>query len=234
MPNACPSAAVWFLTLKCRARSTESAAVDGEPRSRAAKEGPAQSARQDTALDMTRPLDHLTRITILSAMAWLLLASTAAATSLTAFGDHRFEDHSGENHSNEFLDGIDLSGGSVVGINLRFSSLVGGTFVGTDFTNANLRNTDFTGADLTDAIFSAGANLRDADFTNAVIVGIDLTGVNVQNTIFTGAIYDATTILPFDPVAAGMTPVPELSPVLLIGFGLMGIAGASRPRPTMA
>jgi len=147
-------------------------------------------------------------------------------------GSYQFEDHSNENHSGETLDGIDLSYGSFVGTNLRNSTLTSGAFIQTDFSNANLRGTDLAGADFTDAIFNSSANLGDANLTNSVLIGVDLTGVNVRNAIFVGASYDATTILTFDPVAAGMVPVPELSTLtlLLIGFMAMAYPKASAAR----
>jgi len=138
------------------------------------------------------------------------LASDANASPLVAGMSYPFEDHSGENHSNENLDGIDLSFGSFAGTNLRDSSLIAGILIQTDFSGSNLSNVNLQNADLTDAIFTSGVNLRDADLTGAVLIGIDLTGVNVRNAIFIGAFYDASTILPFDPAAAGMVAVPGL------------------------
>ena len=86
-------------------------------------------------------------------------------------------------------------------------------------------------ADLTDAIFSSGTNLRDADLTSATLIGIDLTGVNVGNAIFVGASYDSTTILTFDPVAAGMVYVPEMSALILITSGLLILAALKHEAP---
>ena len=178
----------------------------------------------------------LTRTSILfciiaAAASFCLLAGQSFAAPLTAGGSYPFEDHSSENHSGEILDGIDLSYGSFDGSNLRFTSLVSGVFVETNFSGTNLRDTNFTGADLTDAIFSPAANLGDANLTNAVLIGVDLTGVNVRNAIFVGASYDATTILSFDPLAAGMVPVPELSPLTLVLLGLMALAGLKSNSP---
>jgi hypothetical protein len=160
-----------------------------------------------------------------------LFAGSSFAGPLTAGGSYPFEIHAGENHSGRALDGIDLSFGSFATSNLRYSSLIGGVFVETDFSGTNLRDTDFSGSDLTNAIFSPAVNLSDANLTNTVLIGVDLTGVNVRNAIFVGAAYDATTILDFDPVAAGMVPVPELSPLTLVLLGLMAMAGLRTSRP---
>jgi len=148
----------------------------------------------------------------------------AHASPLLAGGWYQNEDHSGENHANENLDGIDLSFVSFASTNLKDSSLIAGIFIQTDFSGSNLSNVNLQNADLTDAIFTSAVNLRDADLTGAVLIGIDLTGVNVRNAIFIGAFYDASTILPFDPAAAGMVAVPELSPLTLIVFGLLVLA----------
>lgn len=150
----------------------------------------------------------------------------ADASPLLAGGSYQYEDHSGENHANVNLDGIDLSFGSFAGTNLKDSSLIAGIFIQTDFSGSNLSNVNLQNADLTDAIFTSGVNLKDADLTGAILIGIDLTDVNVLNAIFIGAFYDASTILPFafDPVAAGMVAVPELSPLTLILFGLLVLA----------
>ena len=151
-------------------------------------------------------------------------ASDANASTLFAGGSYQFEDHSNDNHSGEILDGIDLSFGSFASSNLRNASFIAAVFEQTDFSDANLLNVDLMGADLTDAVFNSGTILKNADLSGAVLVGIDLTGVNVQNAIFIGALYDSTTILPFDPVGAGMVVIPELSPMTLMGFGLLILA----------
>jgi len=89
-------------------------------------------------------------------------------------------------------------------------------------------NTNFQDADMTDAIFSSNTILKDANLSGAILIGVDMTDINVQNAIFIGAIYDSTTILPFDPVAAGMVAVPELSPLTLVMSGLMILAAMKR------
>jgi len=177
---------------------------------------------------MKRTPSHylLCTLTLLGSVFWMTVP--AFAGPLTAGGSYQFEDHSGENHRNETLDGIDLSFGTFAGTNLSGTSLIGAVFVQTDFTGANLRGTNFTRANLTDATLSPGVNLRNANLTNANLVGVDLTGINITNAIFVGAAYDATTILTFDPVAAGMTPVPEQSPVLFLLLGLTTFAGIAR------
>lgn len=151
-------------------------------------------------------------------------SSDVHASPLLAGMSYQYEDHSGENHSNETLDGIDLSFGSFASSNLRNSSFIAAVFVETDFSGSNMSGVNLQNADLTDAIFSSGTNLRDADLTSAILIGIDLTGVNVGNAIFVGASYDSSTILTFDPVAAGMVYVPEMSPLALITSGLLILA----------
>jgi hypothetical protein len=155
--------------------------------------------------------------------------SDARASTLLPGSSHQFEDHSGDsgdNHSNQTLDGIDLSFGSFANTNLRNSILIAGVFVQTDFSGANLSNVNLQNANLTDATFSPGTNLNNSDLTGANLIGIDLTGVNVRNAILIGAIYDSSTVLPFafDPVARGMVPIPETSPLLMMMLGLMTLS----------
>jgi hypothetical protein len=148
-----------------------------------------------------------------------------ASTLLPAGSSHQFEDHSGENHSSDLvLDGIDLSFGSFANTNLQKLSLIAGVFVQTDFSGANLSKANLQNADLTDAIFSPGTNLNNSNLTGANLIGIDLTGVNVNKTIFIGAIYDSSTVLPFDPVAREMVPVPEKSPLLMMMLGMLTLS----------
>ena len=161
--------------------------------------------------------------------------SDAHATTLVPGSSYQYEDHSGENHSNQILDRIDLSFGSFANTNLKDSSLIAGVFVQTDFSNTNLSNVNLQSADLTNATISSGVNLSDSDLTGAILIGIDLTGVNVRNAIFIGAIYDSSTVLPFDPVAAGMVPIPEMSPLLMMMLGLLVLSTLKcelRHRPT--
>jgi hypothetical protein len=157
-----------------------------------------------------------------------LATGHASATALSAGSSYQFEDHSNEFHSGEFLDAIDLSFGSFADSNLKNSSLIAGVFVQTIFTDTNLSNVLLQNADLTDAVFTPGAILRNANLTGATLIGIDLTGVNVQNAIFIGATYDFTTVLPFDPVTAGMVLVPELSPMVLMLMGLLIMSALGR------
>ncbi len=154
--------------------------------------------------------------------------SNANASTLVAGSFYQYEDHSLENHSGENIDGIDLSYGSFADSNLKDSSFISGVFVETDFSGANMINTNFQDADMTDAIFSSNTILKDANLSGAILIGVDMTDINVQNAIFIGAIYDSTTILPFDPVAAGMVAVPELSPLTLVMSGLMILAAMKR------
>jgi hypothetical protein len=158
-------------------------------------------------------------------------SSDVHASPLVAGMSYQYEDHAGQNHSNETLAGIDLSFGSFASSNLRNSSFIAAVFVETDFSGSNMGGVNLQNTNLTDAIFSSGTNLRDADLTSATLIGIDLTGVNVRNAIFVGASYDATTILTFDPVAAGMVYVPEMSPLTLIMSGLLILAALKHKAP---
>jgi uncharacterized protein YjbI with pentapeptide repeats len=160
-----------------------------------------------------------------------LSVSNAAASTIVPGSSIQFEIHSGERHRGDTLDGIDLSFGSFASSNLRDATLIGGIFVQTNFTDTNLRDADLSNADLTDAIFSSGTNLKDANLSGASLIGIDLTGVNTATANFSGATYDSTSILPFDPIAAGMVVIPEQSPMTLMLLGLVLLAATKRFEP---
>ena len=157
-----------------------------------------------------------------------LSVSNAAASTIVPGSSIQFEIHSGENHRWDTLDGIDLSFGSFASSNLRDTTLIAGIFVETLFTDTNLRDANLSFADLTNAVFNSGTNLRDANLSFATLVGIDLTGVNTTSTIFTGATYDATSILPFDPIVEEMVAIPEQSPMTLMAVGLLIMAAMKR------
>lgn len=126
-----------------------------------------------------------------------------------------------------------------------------------DFTNASLRGVtffreviqadlsgaNFSGADLTGVSFEssfsysgsvpsafvAGTNFSNAVLRNAIGLG-ETAGAALYDsqTDFTNAWADLEATIPFDPVAAGWTLVPEPGTALLMGFGLAGLAGVRR------
>ena len=111
--------------------------------------------------------------------------------------------------------------------------------------NANLTNTNLSGRWLGD---SPNANFTNAnffgssvggDFTNAIFVAADLSNTleGLQYVDLTGATYSTgslsnRTLFPagFDPVAAGMVLVPEVSTGLMVGIGLLGMAFKGKTR----
>ncbi len=126
---------------------------------------------------------------------------------------------------------INLSGASLVGVDLSEANFQGANFQGADLretnlSKANLANVNFQGArlrrtnlidtNLINADFQKAnlyrtkllrANLSNANFGRADLrIGADLRDANITGTNFRGALYDEYTKFPpdFDPTAQGM------------------------------
>jgi len=130
------------------------------------------------------------------------------------------------------LGGADLNGSNLSGSNLSGANLVDADLGFSNLTNANLTDTNLTNVRFDDS------TLTGADFSGAILLNAfalaDLleptVGIPFYNaeTDFTGAWADFDRTIPFDPVAAGWTFVPEPGTALLMGLGLAGLAGRRR------
>lgn len=150
--------------------------------------------------------------------------------------------------------GIGAQGASFDHANLAGARL-GLIAPGADFTNASLQGVGFEGLiglpapSLRDALLVnadlAGASFSvEGGFGRIDLQGADLSGAILRDVVGLGntsgaAFYDAGTdfanswvdlaaTIPFDPVTAGWTLIPEPSAALLIGLGLVGLSAAPR------
>jgi len=113
---------------------------------------------------------------------------------------------------------------SVNATNANLTNISNGSWIAWG-ENSNFTNADFTGSYL------------EGEFVNSIFVSADLsdTVYGLQHANLTGATYSGgslsnRTLFPagFDPIAAGMTLVPEPTTALLIGLGLVGLSMGRR------
>jgi uncharacterized protein YjbI with pentapeptide repeats len=148
------------------------------------------------------------------------------------------------------LEGADLRDARITSLpesNLRnadLSRITGtGDWAGTDLTSAVARDAFLGGIhlDFSNLTFAdlTGTDLSLATFRGTQIYSTNLSGVNLagastlSDAIFGGTtLYDADTIFPdgFDPVAYGLTFVPEPGTALLVTTGVLGLAASRRRR----
>ncbi len=96
-----------------------------------------------------------------------------------------------------------------------------------DLSGADLSGANLTGADLFFA-YVAGATFVNANLSGALLDNVSGSAFYNASTDFTGAYkYESSSVIFFDPVAAGWTLVPEPSTALLMGLGL-AVLGARR------
>lgn len=130
------------------------------------------------------------------------------------------------------LSGANLNGVILLNANLSGASLANASLVSSQLRFANLDSATMTNTDL------AFSNLLGSSLSNA-----DMTSADLSFAVLTGAAYNESTIFPsgdtyatspwgldgnVTPWDAGMVPVPEPSIGMLLGIGVMGMAGLSR------
>ncbi len=122
------------------------------------------------------------------------------------------------------LSSADLASVDLTSSLLGFANLTSANLANADFTSALAANTSWAGADVTGADFTLIGSLFNAN-------GLGVTtgaALYAATTSFSGAWADEAMTIPFDPVAAGWTLVPEPSAATLIALGIAGLATRRR------
>ncbi len=182
---------------------------------------------------------------VLAAVLVLLASGAQASSYLDTFGTvHNpiqttggaVHSYSGPNFEpNAALSGVSLLYPSLNSANLSGANLNNAQLYFSDLTNADLTGADMQFADLNYSDLT-GANLANSNLWKTDLLGVNLTGANLAGALFLGdswgfADYDASTDFTgtgFDPVAAGWNLVPEPNRALLLGLGLVDMAGYRR------
>ena len=155
--------------------------------------------------------------------------------------DLRHADLTGAFMVNTDLAGANLSNANLTDAILIIADLIDANLFQATLIDANLQSADLPGANLTNA------NLLLADVSNADLSSADLTAADLTDADLTGTIYDEFTFFPSgltvdsgdwelpsgaSPWELGMVPAPEPASGLMLGAGVIALAGmASQHRP---
>ena len=135
---------------------------------------------------------------------------------------------------------VDLSGANLIGVVLSDAIATGANLSDTVLAAADLTRAALSNADLSGSIFGSAYSGVNVALTGANLRGANLSGVTGLAFVTGAPYYDASTnwsgawadsgSLPFDPVAAGWTFIPEPSSVSLLAFGLIALSAQRRWR----